>query len=296
MFYLYVIHFSDFYYYIGKRKCPKKYNPWNDPYTGSPKTHKNKWKTANFTKVVIECFHNDEDVSKAETDLLVKLDWEKDVYCLNECCGGKFSYDANRRGALTRNKLPVKSKTKEKMSIIFKNKWADPNWKGKENVIASLKENQPKAVIAAKTPKAREAQKQALKKSKHQQGEKNSQYGTTLIYNLDLRQTKRVKKDEPIPNGWKKGAIYDFDAYFKRQKQKQEQQEQKEKNKELAVIKRQQLRITKIKFYTDWYEIYKSVNFKTFCKITQYKKSQQNLCAMFKEFVEDYSPRAKNRR
>jgi len=289
LFYLYVIHFSDFYYYIGKRKCPKKYNPWNDPYTGSPKTHKNKWKTTNFTKVVIECFYNDEEVSKAETDLLVKLDWEKDVYCLNECCGGKFSYDANRRGALTRNKLPVKSQTKEKMSIIFKNKWADPNWKGKKNVIASLKENQPRAAIAAKTPKAREAQKQAFKKSKHQQGEKNSQYGTTLIYNLDLRQTKRVKKDEPIPNGWKKGAIYDFDAYFKRQ-------EQKEKNKELAVIKRQQLRITKIKFYTYWYEIYKSVNFKTFCKITQYKKSQQNLCAMFKEFVEDYSPRAKNRR
>jgi len=284
---LYVIHFSDFYYYIGKRKCPKKYNPWNDPYIGSPKTHKNKWKTTNFTKVIIECFYNDEDVSKAETDLLVKLDWEKDFYCLNECCGGKFSHDANRRGALTRNKLPVKSQTKEKMSIIFKNKWADPNWKGKENVIASLKENQPRAAIAAKTPKAREAQKQAFKKSKHQQGEKNSQYGTTLIYNLDLRQIKRVKKDEPILNGWKKGAVYDFDAYFKKQ-------EQKEKNKELAVIKREQLRITKIKFYTNWYEIYKSVDFKTFCKITQYEKSQQNLCAMFKEFVEDYSPKAKN--
>ena len=132
-------------------------------------------------------------------------------------------------------------------------------------------------------------QKQAFKKSKHQQGEKNSQYGTTLIYNLDLRQTKRIKKDEPIPNGWKKGAIYDFDAYFKKQ-------EQKEKNKELSKIKRQQLRITKIKFYTDWYEIYKSVDFKTFCKITQYEKSQQNLCAMFKEFIQDYSPRAKNRR
>jgi hypothetical protein len=274
---------------VGKRKCPNKYNPWNDPYTGSPKTHKNKWKTTNFTKVVIECFYNDEDVSKAETDLLVKLDWEKDVYCLNECCGGKFSYDANRRGALTRNKLPVKSQTKEKMSIICKNRWADPNWKGKENVIASLEESQPKAANASKTPKAREAQKQAFKKSKHQQGEKNSQYGTTLIYNLDLRQTKRVKKDEPIPNGWKKGAIYDFDAYFKKQ-------EQKEKNKEIAVIKRQQLRITKIKFYTDWYEIYKSVDFKTFCELTKYKKSQQNLCAMFKEFVEDYSPKAKNGR
>ena len=289
LFYLYVIHFSDFYYYVGKRKCPDRYNPWNDPYTGSPKTHKIKWKTTNFTKVVIECFGNDKEVSKAETDLLVKLDWEKDVYCLNECCGGKFSYDANRRGALTRNKLPIKVETREKLSKRNAERWINPNWKNREKVIDSLRKNQPNAIIAAKAPEVIEKRKKTFLERGHQQGEKNSQYGTTLIYNLDLRQTKRIKKDEPIPNGWKKGAIYDFDAYFKKQ-------EQKEKNKELSKIKRQQLRITKIKFYTDWYEIYKSVDFKTFRKITQYEKSQQNLCAMFKEFVQDYSPWAKNRR
>ena len=53
-------------------------NPWNDPYIGSPKTHKNKWEITNFTKVVIECFDSDEKVSKAETDLLIELDWEND--------------------------------------------------------------------------------------------------------------------------------------------------------------------------------------------------------------------------
>lgn len=289
MFYLYVIHFSDFYYYVGKRKCPNKYNPWNDPYTGSPKTHKNKWKTTNFIKVVIECFNNDKDVSIAETNLLLKLDWENDIYCLNECCGGKFSYDANRRGALTRNKLPIKNETKEKLSKRNTERWINPNWENKEKVIAFLRKNQPNAIIAAKTPEAIEKRKKTLIERGHQKGQKNSQYGTTLIYNLDLQQTKRIKKDEPIPNGWKKGAIYDFDAYLKKQ-------EQKAKNKELAVIKKEQLRITKIKFYTDWYEIYKSVDFKTFCELTKYEKSQQNLCAMFKEFVEDYSPKAKNGR
>ena len=87
MFYLYVIHFEDFFYYVGKRKCPSTYNPWNDPYTGSPKTNKYKWKSTQFTKVVIECFDNDKDVSLAETNLLKELDWKNDTYCLNECCG-----------------------------------------------------------------------------------------------------------------------------------------------------------------------------------------------------------------
>ena len=282
MFYLYVIHFKDFYYYVGKRKCPSKYNPWNDPYTGSPKTHKNKWKTTNFTKVIIECFDNDMDVSNAETDLLLRLDWENDIYCLNECCGGKFSYDANRRGALTRNKLPVNPKTKQKISKNIKERWNNPDWICREKVLNVLLQNQSKAVEASKTAEIIEKKKKKFKEIEHQQGEKNSQYGTILIHNLDLRQTKRIKKDDPIPNGWNKGAIYDFDAYFDRQMKKEEK-------KNLNELKRNNLRNEKIKFYEEWYEIYKAVDFKTFCKITNYEKSQQNLCAKFKEFVVKYS-------
>ena len=278
LFYLYVIHFKDFYYYVGKRKCPSKYNPWNDPYTGSPKTHKNKWKTTNFTKVIIECFGNDVDVSKAETDLLHRLNWENDVYCLNECCGSKFSYDANRRGALTRNKLPVKPETREKISKNNKERWDNANSKYKEKMIRILQENQIKATNSAKNPESIEKRKLTYKVRGHGKGEKNSQYGTILIHNLDLRQTKRIKKDDTIPVGWNKGAIYDFDAYFLRQKMKETK---KIKTKE----KQKNIRVQKIKFYTEWYEIYKNNNFKSFCELTNYSKSQQNLCAKFKEFV-----------
>ena len=284
LFYLYVIHFKDFYYYVGKRKCPSKYNPWNDPYTGSPKTNKNKWKTTNFSKVIIECFDNDVDVSKAETDLLLRLDWENDFYCLNECCGGKFSYDANRRGALTKNKLPVKSVTRKKISKNSKERWDDPNWKKREYVLDVLRKNCIKANLATRTPEAIEKKKNKFKEIGHQQGKKNSQYGTILIHNLDLRQTKRIKKDDTIPVGWNKGAIYDFDAYFLREKLKENE---KIKTKE----KQKNIRVQKIKFYTEWYEIYKNTDFKTFCSITKYSKSQQNLCAKFKEFVIEYSPK-----
>lgn len=287
MFYLYVIHFKDFFYYVGKRKCPSIYNPWNDPYTGSPKTNKYKWKSTHFTKVVIECFDNDKDVSIAETNLLNELDWEKDQYCLNECCGGKFSYEANRMGALTKNKLPVKQSTRDKISNNMKELWSSSNWNNKEKVLNVLKENQFKAVEAAKTPEVIKQKIKTFKERGHQQGRKNSQYGTFLIHNLELRQTKRIKKGEKIPEGWKEGAVYDFDAYLTRQKRKEESKIKTEE-------KRSDDRQKKIKFYSEWYEIYKNNNFKSFCELTNYSKSQQNLCAKFKEFVSEYLPKCKN--
>ena len=289
LFYLYVIHFEDFFYYVGKRKCPSIYNPWNDPYTGSPKTNKYKWKSTHFIKVVIECFDNDKDVSIAETNLLNELDWENDQYCLNECCGGKFSYEANRMGALTKNKLQVKQSTRDKISNNMKELWSSSNWNNKEKVLNVLLENQSKAVEASKTPEAIKKRVKIFKEICHQQGEKNSQYGTKLIYNLELRQTKRIKGGEKIPEGWKEGAVYDFDAYFKKQKRKEEK---KLKTKEKQNNVRQQ----KIKLYTEWYEIYQQNNFIEFCRITEYSKSQQNLCAKFKEFIIDYAPNSKNRK
>ena len=166
MFYLYVIHFEDFFYYVGKRKCPGKYNPWNDPYMGSPKTNKEKWKTTKHFKTIIECFKNDKDVSAAETNLLIELDWENDSYCLNECCGGKFSHEANSRGALIRNKLSVKQLTREKLRKRNLKLWRDPNWDKREKIVNMLKNNQPRATEASKSPEARKKQKERLKYKK----------------------------------------------------------------------------------------------------------------------------------
>lgn len=36
-------------------------------------------------------------------------------------------------------------------------------------------------------------------------GEKNSQYGTMWISNIELKENKKMKKGEEIPNGWLPG-------------------------------------------------------------------------------------------
>ena len=38
-----------------------------------------------------------------------------------------------------------------------------------------------------------------------QSGKRNSQFGTKWISNIDLKKSKRIKKDEPLPNGWVEG-------------------------------------------------------------------------------------------
>jgi hypothetical protein len=157
----------------------------------------------------------------------------------------------------------------------------------KEKIINFLKANQKRGCEAARTPENIDKKKKTLKKIKHQQGEKNSQYGKMWFHNLTLRKNVRINKDDLIPDGWNPGRIMNFDRYF-------EKQEKRIKNAEKVKEKRILLREQKIKFYTEWYGIYKNVEFKVFCEITGYNKSQQNLCSMFKEFVDSYSPKAKN--
>jgi len=50
-----------------------------------------------------------------------------------------------------------------------------------------------------------ENKKKIFKEIEHQQGEKNSQFGTMWICNLELRENKKIKSNEQIPEGWIKG-------------------------------------------------------------------------------------------
>ncbi len=59
--------------------------------------------------------------------------------------------------------------------------------------------------ILNKDEEFNENKKKIFKEIKHQQGEKNSQFGTMWIYNLELKESKRIKINDSIPEGWIKG-------------------------------------------------------------------------------------------
>jgi hypothetical protein len=79
-------------------------------------------------------------------------------------------------------------------------------WRGLSGQISTADFLYEKSKIA-NLPENREKQKKKFKEIKHQQGEKNSQYGKMWITNGTKKGTYRINKNEAIPEGFRKGRI-----------------------------------------------------------------------------------------
>jgi len=66
-------------------------------------------------------------------------------------------------------------------------------------------------IEASRSPEAIAKKKETLKSIGHQKGEKNSQYGTRWIHSMELKNSKRIRKEDPLPEGWSEGRVIDFD-------------------------------------------------------------------------------------
>jgi len=75
---------------------------------------------------------------------------------------------------------------------------------GKEEVMRELV---TLAVSMASTPENIEKKKQTFKEIRHQQGEKNSQYGKMWITDGTKEGSYRINKGDPIPEGFRKGRV-----------------------------------------------------------------------------------------
>lgn len=75
---------------------------------------------------------------------------------------------------------------------------------GKEEVLMEL---MALAVSMASTSENIEKKKQTFKEIKHQQGEKNSQYGKMWITDGTKEGSYRINKGDPIPEGFRKGRV-----------------------------------------------------------------------------------------
>lgn len=125
-FYTYKITFIDGDYYYGSRASivtPKE----DSGYVGSPKTHKDKWKTHAFSKTILNVFENLKEVQEEEIRL-IKPVYRTDPQCLNENCGGRINHTPE-----VRKKISAKVKgrtqseeTKSKRSKAQKGKPRGP--------------------------------------------------------------------------------------------------------------------------------------------------------------------------
>lgn len=175
--------------YIG---CHKTKNP-DDSYLGSGVLFSKaveKYGKENFKKEVLFIFDNAEEMLLKELELAV-VDPEK-TYNLDR--GGQQGFGSmpldrlrevseigheNFRKLKLENPLVCRELAKNMSSGIRRRFQEDPILLEKIRSIA--RKNQEKGVLASMAPSARENQKEAFRKSKHSQEERNSQFGTCWV-------------------------------------------------------------------------------------------------------------------
>ena len=169
------------------------------PYFGSPKTHKWRWDFYEHEITILQWFESREEADVVEKRIISHF--LNDPNCLNECSGGKFSLESLRRGALSRNQLPVKKETREKIGSATKRRWQQLSPDERRQLVRD------QGFWVGTPPEAKDrvlqAQKEAFGRIGHQQGEKNSQFGTMWVTNGT--ENKKIRKIDPIPEGYWRG-------------------------------------------------------------------------------------------
>ena len=199
--------------YIGSHKT----KDLNDNYMGSGKYLRHaieKHGIENFTKEILYVFDTPELMYAKEAEL-VNEDFiaESNTYNLKVGGFGGFDYINSTgknlygmngktpnvknnfaRGKKTyetrkKNDLEYANKIRKKISKSLKGR--PGTFKGKNHT------DETKKIIGEKS-------------SKHQSGKGNSQYGKRWIYSLEEKISKKISKEEPLPQGWFEGRKIKF--------------------------------------------------------------------------------------
>ena len=90
-----------------------------------------------------------------------------------------------------------------------KNPFKNPDWQNIHNLRFNS-EYQSYVGKLANVGESLEKKKATFAKIKHQQGEKNSQYGKRWIHSFAEKRSTRIDKNDPLPNGWLEGRKMKF--------------------------------------------------------------------------------------
>jgi len=203
--------------YVGVHKT----NNIDDRYMGSGKIINyaiEKYGIENFRKDILEFFDTYEEALAKETEVVTdEFLLREDVYNLRRGGSGGFDYinkaglsnaaENGRLGGIKTKQIleddPVK---RIERSRKFKKFLTEDHLAG--NRIHNNFGNAPwteKARLLARSEEAIQKRKETYKNIAHQSGVNNSQFGSYWITNGI--ENRKLNKDDPIPEGWKKGRI-----------------------------------------------------------------------------------------
>ncbi|EQA7786718.1 hypothetical protein ACX818_001309 [Acinetobacter baumannii] len=170
--------------YVGVHKTENL----DDGYMGSGKVlkiAKQKHGIGNFSKEIL-MFHGNEDEMFEIEALIVDKEFINRHDTYNAKLGGLGGWDHIQSNMTPekRHLINVKRVSTLRKNIPIKGFC----WTGKNH-----------------KPETIEKVKNTFAEIKHQQGEKNSQFGKMWIHNLELKKSTRINKNDPIPEGWNKG-------------------------------------------------------------------------------------------
>jgi len=207
------------YYFIYKTTCKitNKYyvgmhitENIEDNYLGSGKRLHysiNKYGKQNHIREILEFLPDKKSLIEREAAIVNKTMLD-DYLCMNLTYGGNGNWAyLNSNSDIQRNKC---KKANIKMKWLREN---DPEWVKHKSLCISIGNkltynngripNPPDWTGKKHTKITKLKMHNTHEQNKHQQGEKNSQYGTRWITNG--KENKKIHKDNTIPDGWKLG-------------------------------------------------------------------------------------------
>ena len=201
--------------YVGVHKT----KDMNDGYMGSGKVINSaikKYGIENFTKTVLEEFSTDEEMFAREKEVVNEEFLRREnTYNLRRGGNGGFDY-INKSGLNHKFTVEDSIKGGETLYNLGLGWHSD---EAKKNAKAAQKEAgtgffdpmvRSKANLLAQSESAKTKRKETFERFGHQKGEKHSQYGTRWIYSPSERRSKKISKEEPLPDGWFEGRKIKF--------------------------------------------------------------------------------------
>ena len=178
-----------------------------------PKYLSGEYKSVSYNQVTVKdkngkCFNIMKDNPKFINKELHGVQFGKAIY-RNKITGKNESIDCKNIDFsmyehITKNRVNVKDKN----GYIYNVYTNDPRYISGELIYIGVNRKH--------TEETKEKLKQTFKRINHQQGEKNSQYGTCWIHNdKESKKIKKEKLQEYIDLGWVKGRIIKFKLYDK---------------------------------------------------------------------------------